>query len=357
MKTYLVGGAIRDQLLEFPVKERDWVVVGSTPEEMLKKGFRPVGKDFPVFLHPTTHEEYALARTERKTGRGYKQFIFYTAPDVTLEEDLRRRDLTINAMAQTADGEIIDPYGGRADIKNRWLRHVSSAFVEDPVRILRIARFAARYHKLGFRIAEETQHLMQEMVRHGEVDALTPERVWQELHDALTEMEPCEFFYVLDSCGALKKLFPNIKNYLKDLQISENPDPKIRFATLLLRLSENDIQFLAQQYRIPTAYKDLALLANKHQKLFENNYLSAEDIFEFFNQIDVWRRPERLKDLLEILAKKNQKNLLLECYLVAKETNAQFFIAQGLSGVSLGKKINEQRLALINNFLLNKTNQ
>jgi tRNA nucleotidyltransferase (CCA-adding enzyme) len=210
MEVYLVGGAVRDRLLGRPVHERDWVVVGARPEELERDGFVPVGREFPVFLHPQTHEEYALARLERKVGLGYKGFTTQFAPDVTLEEDLKRRDLTINAMAETPAGEVIDPYGGRRDLEARLLRHVSEAFVEDPVRILRVARFAARYANLGFRVAEDTVALMKRMTESGEVDALVPERVWQETERALGETRPDVFFETLRGCGALAKIFPEI---------------------------------------------------------------------------------------------------------------------------------------------------
>lgn len=210
MEIYLVGGAVRDKLLGLPVKERDWVVIGETPESMARQGYRPVGKDFPVFLHPQTQEEYALARTERKTAPGYKGFTVHAAPDVTLEQDLIRRDLTINAMAMTPEGQLIDPYGGQADLERRIFRHISPAFAEDPVRILRIARFAARYAHLGFTLAEETKGLMQSMLSAGEVDHLVPERVWAELFKALNEKSPSAFFYTLKDCAALDKIFPEI---------------------------------------------------------------------------------------------------------------------------------------------------
>ncbi len=210
MKIYLVGGAVRDTLLNRPVLERDWVVIGETPESMLKQGFRPVGKDFPVFLHPDTQEEYALARTERKTSHGYTGFAIHAYPDVTLEQDLIRRDLTINAMAMTPEGDVIDPYRGQRDLEQRVFRHVSPAFTEDPVRLLRLARFAARYGYLGFTIAEETKALLISMVSGGEVDYLVPERVWAELLKALKEQTPSAFFYALKDCGALAKIFPEI---------------------------------------------------------------------------------------------------------------------------------------------------
>ncbi|GAB4358773.1 MAG: multifunctional CCA addition/repair protein [Methylohalobius crimeensis] len=211
MKVYLVGGAVRDQLLGLPVKECDWVVVGETPESMERRGFQQVGKDFPVFLHPTTHEEYALARTERKVGPGHRGFVVHAAPDVTLEEDLRRRDLTLNAMAMDAEGRLIDPYGGARDLENRVLRHVSPAFAEDPLRVLRVARFAARFAGLGFSVAAETLALMRRIVDAGEMETLTPERVWQELIKALEQDTPAVFFQVLRECGANARLFPEIE--------------------------------------------------------------------------------------------------------------------------------------------------
>lgn len=210
MKIYLVGGAVRDRLLDYPVLERDWLVVGTTPETMLRQGYKPVGKDFPVFLHPETHDEYALARTERKTAPGYKGFDVDANPRVTLEEDLLRRDLTINAMAIGEDGVLVDPFQGQQDLRNRILRHVSPAFSEDPVRILRVARFAARYAHLGFKVAEETRQLMQAMVKSGEADHLVAERVWAELNKALCETTPAAFFQTLKECDALAVIFPEI---------------------------------------------------------------------------------------------------------------------------------------------------
>jgi len=210
MKTFLVGGAVRDTLLNYPVKEKDWVVIGETPESMIKQGFQPVGKDFPVFLHPKTHDEYALARTERKSAPGYKGFIVHASPEITLEQDLIRRDLTINAIAMDSHGKIYDPYDGEKDLKKRLFRHVSPAFSEDPVRILRVARFAARYSHLGFSVAKETLLLMRQMVNNGETDHLVAERVWAELIKALSEQTPSAFFYTLKQCGALQSIFPEI---------------------------------------------------------------------------------------------------------------------------------------------------
>ncbi len=209
-KVYLVGGAVRDKRLGLDVKDRDWVVVGATPEQLADAGYKPVGKDFPVFLHPTTHEEYALARTERKSGRGYHGFTFNTDTSVTLEQDLERRDLTINAMAETPDGKLIDPYNGANDLEQRVLRHVSDAFLEDPVRVLRVAKFMARFSNLGFTVAPETLQLMQTMVNDGEVDHLVPERVWQEMHSALGSQSPRSFIETLRACGALKVLLPEV---------------------------------------------------------------------------------------------------------------------------------------------------
>ncbi len=210
MKTFLVGGAVRDYILDYPVKEKDWVVIGETPESMIQQGFRPVGKDFPVFLHPVTHEEYALARTERKTAPGYKGFTVHASPEITLEQDLIRRDLTINAIAMDKQGNIIDPYNGKEDLDNRLFRHISPAFSEDPVRVLRIARFAARYSHLGFTIAKETLELMNQMVCNGETEHLVAERVWAELNKALSEQTPTAFFYTLKKCDALNSIFPEI---------------------------------------------------------------------------------------------------------------------------------------------------
>ncbi|MGD9663280.1 MAG: multifunctional CCA addition/repair protein, partial [Porticoccaceae bacterium] len=210
MNIYLVGGAVRDELLGYPFSEKDWVVVGATPEEMVAQGYRPVGRDFPVFIHPQSGEEFALARTERKTGQGYKGFSFYTGLEVSLEDDLVRRDLTINAIAKSADGAIIDPYNGRADLDRKILRHVSPAFAEDPLRVLRVARFAARYHHLGFVIAPETLGLMRVLATGGELRQLTPERVWMEIQKALTEKSPHIFIQVLRNCGALKEILPEV---------------------------------------------------------------------------------------------------------------------------------------------------
>lgn len=339
MQVYLVGGAVRDQLLGLPVKEKDWVVIGCTPEEMQVNGFIPVGKDFPVFLHPETHEEYALARTERKTGMGYKGFVFHAAPDVSLEEDLKRRDLTINAMAQTADGRLIDPFSGKADLDNRILRHVSAAFMEDPVRCLRLARFAARFTHLGFAVAPETYQLVHRMVENQEIDALVPERIWQELERALGEAHPEIFFHILRQCNALKALFPEIdvlfgipnpKKYhpeidtgIHTLMVLEQAarltqDKTVRFAALLHDVGKaltpketwpkhekhevlgiKLIHALCARIKVPRAYQELAILtARYHLTCHQAKQLKPSTLHDFLIKLDALRRPERFKNFL-----------------------------------------------------------
>lgn len=339
MKMYLVGGAVRDQLLNLPVHERDWVVVGATPEQMLAQGYTPVGKDFPVFLHPETHEEYALARTERKTAPGYHGFVFHTDTTVTLEQDLYRRDLTINAIAQNVQGQLLDPYNGQQDLQQKILRHVSPAFSEDPVRILRLARFAARFHHLGFRIANETLTLMQTMVAQGEVSALTPERVWRECERALGEKNPQIFFDVLRQCGALAVIFPEVDALFGVPQPPQH-HPEIdtgihtlmalqqcalltdstlaRFATLCHDLgkaltppevlprhidheskSKPLVLALCGRLGTPTEYRDLAVLtAVYHTHCHRALTLRATTILELFEHLDLFRRPQRLEPFL-----------------------------------------------------------
>lgn len=336
MKVYQVGGAVRDRLLGHPVKDRDWVVVNATPEQMRRLGYLQVGKDFPVFLHPETKEEYALARTERKTGPGYKGFVFHASAEVTLEEDLRRRDLTINAMALTGDGLLIDPFGGEADLKRGVLRHVSPAFVEDPVRLLRVARFAAR---LGFRIAEETARLMGDMVTGGEVDALVPERVWGELRGALSTDRPARFFQVLRECGALARLFPELDALFGVPQSPKShpevdtgvhvmmvleqaarlsPDPRVRFAALTHDLGKgltppdqwpshkgheergvDLVKNLCRRYRVPREYRELAVTtARYHGACHSALDLRPEGLFELLISVDALRRPSRFERFL-----------------------------------------------------------
>ncbi len=262
MKSYVVGGAVRDELLGLPVQDRDYVVVGATPEDMIAAGFRPVGRDFPVFLHPQTHEEYALARTERKSGRGYKGFTIYAAPDVTLEQDLERRDLTINAIARDESGRLIDPFGGVRDLKEGVLRHVSDAFHDDPVRILRVARFAARF---GFRIDEGTMALMKSMVDTGEADHLVPERVWQEFSRGLGEDRPERMFDALERCDFRPKLLPELKAIPQSFS---GPLP-VRFAVLCWPVPEADIKALCDRLKVPNDERDLALLACRCQRLLD----------------------------------------------------------------------------------------
>lgn len=338
MKIYLVGGAVRDQLLNLPVKDRDWVVVGATPETLLQQGYQQVGKDFPVFLHPDTHEEYALARTERKSGSGYTGFTCYAAPDVTLEDDLQRRDLTINAIAYSAKGEYIDPYHGIDDIHAKLLRHVSNAFSEDPLRVLRVARFAARFAPLGFTIAPETLSLMQEMTNSGELNALTAERVWKETEKALHSQAPQVYFEILHQCGALKILFPEI-NALFGVPAPTKWHPEIdtgihtmmvlamasrltddiavRFSALCHDLGKGVtpvenwphhhghgpagvplVEALCQRYRIPNQIRDLAKLAAKyHDHLHRIERMRPSKIIRLFDAIDAWRKPERIDQL------------------------------------------------------------
>lgn len=347
MKHFLVGGAVRDALLGWPVKERDWVVVGETPESMVAMGFQPVGKDFPVFLHPDTHEEYALARTERKTAPGYKGFIVHAAPEITLEQDLLRRDLTINAMAMTPDGQLLDPYGGKQDLEQRLFRHVSPAFNEDPVRILRIARFAARYHHLGFKLAEETQHLMQTMVMTGETDFLVQERVWMELVKALSEPTPSAFFTVLRQCGALKTVMPELdalfgvpqpEHYHPEIDtgihalqcldqaVSLSSKPEVRFAALVHDLGKavsppdnwphhyqheiNGLPIfdrLTERLPMPNRFKNLARLVIRY-------HTHCHRVFEL--------RASTLTDLLLALGITKSKNILQD-FLLACEADSR----------------------------------
>ena len=347
MEIYLVGGAVRDKLLGLQVIERDWVVIGETPESMVKKGFRPVGKDFPVFLHPQSHDEYALARTERKTAPGYKGFAVHAAPEVTLEQDLKRRDLTINAIAMMPEGRLIDPYGGQQDLENRIFRHISPAFAEDPVRILRVARFAARYGHLGFTLAEETRELMQSMVIAGEVDYLVPERVWAELFKVLKEQTPSAFFYTLKNCNALEKIFPEInclfgvpqpEKYHPEIDAGLHTmlcleqaallsaSPEVRFAALVHDLGKGItpkelwphhyghekkglmvLENLCGRLRVPNAFKALAMHVMQY-------HTHCHKAFEL--------RPSTLTDVLGVLGAFKTNNTLHE-FLLACEADAK----------------------------------
>jgi tRNA nucleotidyltransferase (CCA-adding enzyme) len=317
LKIYAVGGAVRDELLGLPVSDRDYVVVGATPEEMAHLGYKPVGKDFPVFLHPTTHEEYALARTERKVARGYKGFEIHAAPDVTLEQDLERRDLTINALARDQDGRLVDPFGGAADLERGLLRHVSPAFVEDPVRILRVARFAARF---GFAVAPETMALMRAMVASGEADALVPERVWQEFSRGLMEGDPALMFAVLFEAGLLGKLLPGFglafeharpvndasRVLVRGLECAaaERLALAPRFALLALGApSSHAVSELSERFKAPGECRDLALLAYRHvDALRRAPRSSPAELLSLLERCDAFRRPERFQELLALAA-------------------------------------------------------
>ena len=313
MQVYLVGGAVRDELLGRAVKERDWVVVGATPAELEGLGYRAVGREFPVFLHPETKEEYALARLERKVAPGYRGFVTEFSPTVTLEEDLQRRDLTINAMARDAKGQIIDPFGGRADLEARVLRHVSPAFAEDPVRILRVARFAARYEELGFKVAPETMTLMRHMVQNGEAGALVSERVWRELEGTLETASPQRGLEVLSDCGALGVLLPELARSADASQdmralraaAESATSSAVRWATLLGGLAATDIEALCERLRTPTEHRELALLTARLEREFASALdpaSSPEQLLSLLEQADAFRRPERFARWLEVLA-------------------------------------------------------
>jgi tRNA nucleotidyltransferase (CCA-adding enzyme) len=359
MEIYLVGGAVRDELLSLPVTENDWVVVGATPADMLQKGYRQVGKDFPVFLHPKSHEEYALARVERKVGRGYTGFDFDASPAVTLTQDLSRRDLTINAIAKSLAGELIDPYQGQADLKNKFLRHVSPAFAEDPVRILRVGRFAARFAHLGFTVAPETVDLMREMALAGEVDALVAERVWKELARALAEQDPQEFFLVLQSCDALKILFAEFTvDSFKILEraAKASTDAEVRFAVLCSTLSVTQIQGLCQRYRIPNNYAELALMLAKQKIQFTSALqLPASELLDLLQATDAFRREERFFKFLNSVAIITQGALeasrLRSAYEAAKQVNPQKFVQEGAQGPQIAALIRTERIDSIDKII------
>lgn len=343
MKIYLVGGAVRDELLGLPVKEHDYVVVGSTPEQMERLGYKPVGRDFPVFLHPKTHEEYALARTERKSGRGYKGFTVHAAADVTLEDDLRRRDLTINAMAKADDGTIIDPFGGRNDLQARRLRHVSEAFAEDPVRILRVARFAARF---GFDVAPETMALMKRMVDSGETDYLVPERVWQEFAKGLMEREPQRMYDVLQESGLRRKLLPELSDIVK----VEGTLPQ-RFAQLAWPLKEPEVEALCSRLKVPGEVRELALLGARNRVALRASRLATpEALLELLKRTDAFRRSERFQDLLAV-ARRDVPIVdtarLEKALVAAKGVDAGAIAARAGSPQETAQKIDEARIEAI----------
>lgn len=404
MEIYLVGGCVRDQLLGLLVKDRDWVVVGATPEQMLQQGFQQVGKDFPVFLHPKTKEEYALARTERKTGEGYYGFKCNFDPTVTLEQDLLRRDLTINAIAQALDGTITDPFYGQQDLKNKTLRHVSVAFTEDPVRILRVARFAARFAPLGFTIAPETMQLMQQMVTNGEVDSLVPERVWQEMVRALQEDAPEVFFTTLRQCGALVRIFPQLDclwgtpqkpqyhpeidtgiHVMMALQqaVKLTDKPEVRFAVLCHDLGKGAtpkdqlpshngheergvalINEWCHKYRVPNNFRDLAIKVSRwHLHAHRVAELRPETIIKLFQGLDAFRNPVNLENYLlacqsDATGRGGKQDsvypnaeLIQHAFAAANSIDVQELIQQGLNGAVLGSAIVRARARAVKQAL------
>ncbi|MBE0438439.1 MAG: multifunctional CCA addition/repair protein [Gammaproteobacteria bacterium] len=400
METYLVGGSVRDKLLGLSVKDRDWVVVGSTPQQMIDQGYQAVGKDFPVFLHPKTHEEYALARTERKTGPGYRGFVVHAAPDVSLEQDLARRDLTINAIAQSKDGTLIDPFNGQNDLKNKILRHVSPAFVEDPVRVLRLARFAARFN---FTVADETKTLILEMIDAGELDHLVPERVWQELEKALKTDQPSLFFTTLKHVHALAILFPEVDRLFGVPQVVKwhpeidtgihvmmvidqaarlTDDVAVRFAALCHDLGKgttpSDIlpqhighehrsigltKALCQRLRVPSEIQSLAMkVAEFHTHIHLLNELRPATILKVFEALDAFRKPHRIKQFLlaceaDFRGRPGYEDLpmpaikLFQDYFDAiQAVTAKPFIDSGLTGPAISKAIRKQRIEIIKQY-------
>ena len=407
MKTYLVGGAVRDALLGLSGSDRDWVVVGSTPQDMATLGFTPVGKDFPVFLHPRTHEEYALARTERKTAPGYKGFVVHASPEVTLEEDLARRDLSINAIAQADDGSLIDPYGGQQDLQHKVLRHVTDAFREDPVRILRVARFAARFP--AFTVAAQTLALMQDMVAAGEVNALVSERVWQELAKGLMAARPSRMLQVLRDCGALKILLPEVDRLygvpqppehhpeidtgvhlemVLDETAKANAPLEVRFAALCHDLGKGNtapdklprhigheersvklLRSLSERWRVPVHCKELAeVVAREHGHIHASQSLGAEAVLRLLGRCDALRRPERFtlvlqacecdaRGRLSLQERSYPQSARLQALLNAAlsvdsaEISAQA-MQQGLSGMDVGKRIEHARVKTISHHAM-----
>lgn len=400
MKTYLVGGAVRDGLLNLPLKDKDWVVVGASPQQMLDAGYEQVGRDFPVFLHPSSHEEYALARTERKSGSGYTGFVCYAAPDVTLEQDLARRDLTINAIAQDADGNFYDPYRGREDLKLRLLRHVSAAFNEDPLRVLRVARFAARFAHLNFRVADETMALMRAMAASGELAHLTAERVWKETESALLTRNPQVYFQVLRDCGALAVLFPELDNLygvpapakwhpeidtgvhaLMTLAMAAqlSPELDIRFATLFHDVGKGLtpperwpshhghgpagvplVAALCERLRVPNTVRDLALLVTEfHDLVHTVQNQSAATLIALFDRVDAWRKPQRVEQIAitsEADARGRtgfesnpypQGDYLRTAWRVAQSVSTKEVVEAGFKGSEVREELTRRRVAAL----------
>lgn len=404
MKTYMVGGAVRDKLLGLPVKDCDWVVVGATPEAMRAEGYQQVGRDFPVFLHPQTKEEYALARTERKTGVGYTGFTVHAAPDVTLEQDLERRDLTINAIAQDASGNLIDPFNGQHDIEQKLLRHVSPAFVEDPLRVLRVARFAARFHHLGFRVADETQALMREIVAAGELEALVAERVWREFSLALATAAPHIFVSVLKHCQALAVILPEVDNLygvpqppkyhpeidtgLHTLMVLEqaallSDDSAVRFAALMHDVGKGAIpkerwpylrgheqlgvaliETACKRLKAPNEYRDLARLTSLyHTHCHRAAHLEPGEMLETLEALDAFRKPERFEQFLlacEADARGRlglqgnpypQAGVMQQAYAVCSAIDIQAILADGFRDAAIGDELHQRRLVALKQFL------
>ncbi|ENM3733968.1 multifunctional CCA addition/repair protein [Vibrio cholerae] len=400
MQIYLVGGAVRDQLLQLPVYDRDWVVVGSSPQAMLAAGFQAVGKDFPVFLHPNSKEEHALARTERKTGVGYTGFACHYAPDVTLEDDLLRRDLTINAMAQDNSGQLIDPYGGQRDLAAKVLRHVSPAFVEDPLRVLRVARFAAKLHHLGFTVAEETMQLMEKIAQSGELQHLTAERVWQEWHKSLSTNHPEVFLQVLRDCDALavvlpeidrlfgvpqpEKWHPEIDTGIHTLMVAKqaaqlSDSLLVRFAAQVHDLGKGVtppsewpshklhchtglkiIESLCDRIRVPNEFRDLALaVCAQHSNIHRADELKPTTKLKVLGLLDVWRKPERLEQVLLCCEADHrgrlgleekpypQRDIFLRAYQAALSVEVQAVIADGFQGKQIKEELDKRRVSAI----------
>lgn len=360
LEVYRVGGAVRDARLGWPVYDNDWVVVGATPEAMTRRGFKPVGRDFPVFLHPETHEEYALARTERKSGHGYTGFTVHASPAVTLEEDLARRDLTINAMAETPEGVLVDPHGGLADLEARRLRHVSPAFVEDPLRVLRTARFLARYAGLGFVIADETRALMAELVDSGELAHLVAERVWTETEKALGEPWPEVYFQALDECGALAQLLPELMDDREALDealgrlhrlpedIEAEQEIRWRWARLVEHLGESARTALAERLRLPRAHADLARQAALTRALRQETKRETPDgarVLAWLDGIDAWRRSERVAPLISLVSLDDPglaEDLTL-AWRLAAQILPRVLVEEGFKGRALGEELARRR--------------
>lgn len=400
MKVYKVGGAVRDKLIDYPFTDEDWVVVGAEPKELIDKGFIQVGVDFPVFLHPESKDEYALARSERKSGRGYKGFEFFTGPQVTLKQDLSRRDLTVNAMAEDCDGKIIDPYGGQDDLSKKILRHVSGAFVEDPLRVLRVARFAARYHHLGFKVADETMLLMTDITNSGELEYLSPERVWLETEKALKERSPSTYIEILYKCKALTKIFPEISRVFDLASEKDKIDGKFltlsilnyaakldkdactRFAVLFSNINlgsqsipsnmksiDEDIEVinnLFDRLKVPNRYRNFAINFVRYKDLYhclEN--LEPQIILDMLKSIGAFKKAENLEKFIycceaeaQIIQKNKGDNKVYGRGAWLKQVLSQIMlinnrelISEGYSGVMLGKEIDRRRKKIIAKLL------